>query len=840
MRTARPKPDKQCDICGDCSFAEAIATCSQCNQVHEHIYCMQTQLDAVPDMWFCEECRSRGDAVPSIPKMKDHSALTHSDTSRIAVAAGSHFDLKLHGPLKKQNVVETNSRKTNTQVKSSFPEKIQVNRSLPVKFQVNRSFPGKLDEDSMAHNGEMGKTEYAPVAISTPGKAVPRPISKACSFKVGEASKVKFIPANEAILLTSGAKAKLGSLGSLLPRASPIHTVLSPVVKGTPASKGCLQKGSSNLSSGHSQPAVLPDKWLKNGILQQPSVKPSKPLHVEKSPSRTEYNPSISERSISVKREDGLYISCPADAQKHVSPLILPMFSEGRLPNHPLPDVLWKGSFEIFDAVHHSVFCDRIQAYRPTIVSHKVCDISKRMPKILPFRLQHRCEIWPRIFLKDCPATTDIALYFFSGEFNSFKAKYIRLVELIEKHDLAMRSCLDGVELLIFTSKQLPMDSQRLNMQIYLWGVFIRSKDAKATSHAQGPPLPTRISYTWDLQDFDLLLEDGTRSQADISSNSNAKEVDMEIDMIGGKDVGRIDIPVPRPVALKSCTSLTAHLNDHGPSSARNGPTNLVGPSEIKREIPTATANGMEQDGLSFPDVPPGFSNPVTSEAAKEKPLVGFGTKKLNHVRTMDVTPCFNKLRDLKDDRCLPEAIDYSDKKAVKGSTKVQSPSKPATPRATDVPPGFTKLFDSNDEYQSSQAALRKGKVVTGSTEVRSPPSRRDTTRVEPTSSGEFLGNPIHENPTLQSLKDHPELQFDSMITSYLKLFPEDIKEETARVHSPVKCTEMQHLLPVNGDMLALSLSRPQYLKDGNNWITELSKECLKQEGDTKELQLSL
>lgn len=43
--------------------------------------------------------------------------------------------------------------------------------------------------------------------------------------------------------------------------------------------------------------------------------------------------------------------------------------------------------------------------------------------------------------------------------FNSRK-KYVDLLELIQMDDLAMHSYLGGVELLIFTSKQLPVDSQ--------------------------------------------------------------------------------------------------------------------------------------------------------------------------------------------------------------------------------------------------------------------------------------------------------------------------------------------------------------------------------------------
>lgn len=50
---------KVCDICGDAGLEEKLAICSMCNDGAEHIYCMQTMLDKVPEgNWFCEGCKS--------------------------------------------------------------------------------------------------------------------------------------------------------------------------------------------------------------------------------------------------------------------------------------------------------------------------------------------------------------------------------------------------------------------------------------------------------------------------------------------------------------------------------------------------------------------------------------------------------------------------------------------------------------------------------------------------------------------------------------------------------------------------------------------------------------
>eukprot|EP01018_Ginkgo_biloba_P032220 Gb_18601 [translate_table: standard] len=51
---------KVCDICGDTGREEMLAICSMCNDGAEHIYCMQTMLDKVPEgNWLCEGCQPK-------------------------------------------------------------------------------------------------------------------------------------------------------------------------------------------------------------------------------------------------------------------------------------------------------------------------------------------------------------------------------------------------------------------------------------------------------------------------------------------------------------------------------------------------------------------------------------------------------------------------------------------------------------------------------------------------------------------------------------------------------------------------------------------------------------
>ena len=51
---------KVCTVCGDQGFTDLLVTCNQCNELAEHVYCMQTLFEYFPKVdWFCAECKSK-------------------------------------------------------------------------------------------------------------------------------------------------------------------------------------------------------------------------------------------------------------------------------------------------------------------------------------------------------------------------------------------------------------------------------------------------------------------------------------------------------------------------------------------------------------------------------------------------------------------------------------------------------------------------------------------------------------------------------------------------------------------------------------------------------------
>ncbi|KAF5459649.1 hypothetical protein F2P56_019579 [Juglans regia] len=122
------------------------------------------------------------------------------------------------------------------------------------------------------------------------------------------------------------------------------------------------------------------------------------------------------------------------------------------------------------------------------------------------------------------------------------------LFELMEVHDSMMRSCIDGVELLIFTSNQLHLGSQK-----FFWAVF----------H------PVKNNHTFDKIDKEQSLpidplECGTNDNMEMDSS---EEVSMEIDMVGGENVGRVDVAISRDALSRLSgihlqSSMEKHFNE--------------------------------------------------------------------------------------------------------------------------------------------------------------------------------------------------------------------------------------------------------------------------------------
>ncbi|CAA0817153.1 RING/FYVE/PHD zinc finger superfamily protein [Striga hermonthica] len=144
------------------------------------------------------------------------------------------------------------------------------------------------------------------------------------------------------------------------------------------------------------------------------------------------------------------------------------------VPEH---EYIWQGSFEIFQSSKTIDSWDGIQAHVSTCASQKVTDAVNNFKRRISLYEVPRSSTWPVHFQEHGVREDNIALYFFAKDLDCYDKIYKVLLDNMMKNDLALKGNVNGVELLIFPSSQLPDHSQRWNMLFFLWGVF-RGKDS--------------------------------------------------------------------------------------------------------------------------------------------------------------------------------------------------------------------------------------------------------------------------------------------------------------------------------------------------------------------------
>ncbi|KAI7733148.1 hypothetical protein M8C21_013301 [Ambrosia artemisiifolia] len=139
------------------------------------------------------------------------------------------------------------------------------------------------------------------------------------------------------------------------------------------------------------------------------------------------------------------------------------------IPDH---ECIWQGSFEINRSGKTAEFWDGLQAHLSTCASPRVFEAVNKFPHKILLNGVSRVSAWPTQFENSGVKEDNIAIYFFAKDLESYEKSYLVLLDDMIKGDLALIGSINGVELLIFPSNQLPEKSNRWNMLFFLWGVF--------------------------------------------------------------------------------------------------------------------------------------------------------------------------------------------------------------------------------------------------------------------------------------------------------------------------------------------------------------------------------
>ncbi|RVW14100.1 hypothetical protein CK203_099184 [Vitis vinifera] len=119
-----------------------------------------------------------------------------------------------------------------------------------------------------------------------------------------------------------------------------------------------------------------------------------------------------------------------------------------KMPVIPEHEYIWQGVFEVHRSGKVPDLCGGVQAHLSTCASPKVLEVANKFPHKVLLNEVPRLSMWPASF--------KIAVL----KKITYERNYRSLLESMMKNDLALKGNIDGVELLIFPSNQLPEKSQ--------------------------------------------------------------------------------------------------------------------------------------------------------------------------------------------------------------------------------------------------------------------------------------------------------------------------------------------------------------------------------------------
>lgn len=413
---------KPCDICGDDGVFEAIVTCCECKIARQHLYCMRIFRTEVPPFWSCEEC-DQNKLVSPRPSLKEHSP--EASTQKVP------------------SLMQTTTRVSGSQNKNAFASRFNFKEQRVDKGRVKyisceeavklSSFAKQSDQPSRnASCSAQGSSKHMPP---------PRERTLVKTPQQERTSKFEQHLQQPVVQKSTGLKEK----AVLLP--------LRNRGDATQSIKSCKRERET--------------KTAKSEVLPPRKEEADTRMHIEvpKSFKRSETANTKAGSKNQTNVEAG-----SSDAGKSNLTTGMPV-SERNRPYIPALHAYWKGSFYLPNG--HESFNDAFKAHPPSSVHNKVYETLKKMPENIYFELVPKHEVWTDMFPDYCPDNDDIGLYFFP-RFKKRSENSNSIMEFLWRKNLLMRSVLDGVELLVLSSRLLQPHSQEFQGSYFLWGVFRR------------------------------------------------------------------------------------------------------------------------------------------------------------------------------------------------------------------------------------------------------------------------------------------------------------------------------------------------------------------------------
>ncbi|KAM1026274.1 hypothetical protein ACFX2I_039171 [Malus domestica] len=591
---------KPCDTCGGGNDENLIATCRECNIARAHPYCMQKLDTEAWDDWVCEECLGEENNLASPTDLDHHGIMHPSGNSRVLDNSGWQVHSRRQKPVGTGKVkyisegevirlssgVEITRSQRNTFVfkpgqsnstalmsqRTTFGSKSVIPRSPPPAIKGNPSIvaSGHVKPPSCGRNIKMSsisKINQQTSPILKDSKEPKAPFAQ---------NLKKYISSDHRVVATSPVKEAKSSKLS-------IHSRIT-----NPKTKTSVAYGKEHIREKQSKDVLVP----ATSIETKNPVAPGEEHVREKQPQDVLIpRPDVTSRK---KRDTAIEKEpCTVSTMRHSSPMSSPEHNhadaeerdlENKLAslnlNHsslPALQVTWRGGF-IVDTATANEFIRGFQGRPPCKIHPKAYRFAQTMPPVLKANFIPRSQLWTDIFQDQPPDLQDVGIYFFPDRnIERSRENHARLIERMEKEDSMMRIFFDdqGVELLIFTSEQLQLDTQ---LTSFLWGIFHCTKNYQV--------------------------------EANMADNQS---VDMEIDMEGGNMVGRVDVVIQRDpkVTRKGKTSSEVKTR-YGPRSNSRNEDGEISSDAEKEELarPPGFSEGSPQSATGSTE---GMAGPSSS-----------------------------------------------------------------------------------------------------------------------------------------------------------------------------------------------------------------------------------
>ncbi|WVZ57287.1 hypothetical protein U9M48_007692 [Paspalum notatum var. saurae] len=458
-----------CEICGSGSNSHLIANCTRCN-AYEHSYCMQVLGYALPHGWYCADCQEYANGGP-----------------KSSQGAQTELQKSLHGcdMMKDRGAPKLCSNQSKLSPKSpnrfgnakvkfiSSEEAALLSRERPPYARSTFAVRGAGTKQSTSRSGTQVQTlnrcptsSHGQTKTSNMKSVFPRSDMQVQALK------------RRATASHDQSQTKIVDRPDFAKQQSQVHPASPPHVKQLSNTK-CISPNRIDMqvhatkrsaAASHDQ-AKIDDTNMRQEARFGDSARKKKIAIADNGETNSQVEDEPKEKVTLCASDDDTGHKSVTESLYQNKGVILTIDSSVGYSRRPVPAICWTGCFHV---PGEKLNLGEFKAQFPSKVSSNVFDIVKLMPSNLQLELLPRMDDWPKVLETNCPGHEDIGLFFFSNEPGGCEKRHSYLLEACNNY--VLRAYIYGIKLLIYSSEVLPPDSQWIDGENYLWGVFVRPK----------------------------------------------------------------------------------------------------------------------------------------------------------------------------------------------------------------------------------------------------------------------------------------------------------------------------------------------------------------------------